>query len=74
MNHGPKKIEIMIAFSMLNNNFNTLTILNASGQTIDHMDIAMQNSYQTKRLKPGIYFINLSNQNQYATTQKLVVQ
>ena len=57
-----------------NNEFNTLTILNAGGQTIEHMDIAMQNSFQTKRLKPGIYFINLSNQNQYTATQKLVVQ
>ena len=56
------------------NEFNTLTISDAGGQTVEQMDIAMQNSFQTKRLKPGIYFINLSNQNQYATTQKLVVQ
>jgi hypothetical protein len=57
-----------------NDEFNTLTILNASGKTVEQMDVAMQNSYQTKRLKPGIYFINLSNQNQYATTKKLVVK
>tara|TARA_B100001287_G_scaffold276630_1_gene288353 strand:+ start:15138 stop:17282 length:2145 start_codon:yes stop_codon:yes gene_type:complete len=56
------------------NDFNTLTILNAGGKTIDYMDIAMQNSFQTERLKPGIYFINLSSQNQYTTTRKLVVQ
>ena len=56
------------------NEFNTLTISDAGGKTLEQMDIAMQNSFQTKRLKPGIYFINLSNQNQYATTQKLVVQ
>ena len=70
----PNPTSELATVTWTNNNFNTLTILNASGQTIDHMDIAMQNSYQTKRLKPGIYFINLSNQNQYATTQKLVVQ
>ncbi len=70
----PNPTSELATVTWTNNNFNTLTILNASGQTIDHMDIAMQNSYQTKRLKPGIYFINLSNQNQYATTQKLVVE
>ncbi len=57
-----------------NDEFNTLTILNASGKTVEQMDVAMQNSFQTKRLKPGIYFINLSTQTQYTATQKLVVQ
>ena len=57
-----------------NNEFNTLTISDAGGQTVEKMDIAMQNSFQTKRLKPGIYFINLSTQTQYTATQKLVVQ
>lgn len=70
----PNPTSELATVTWTNNDFNTLTILDAGGQTIDHMDIAMQNSYRTKRLKPGIYFVNLSNQNQYTTTQKLVVQ
>ena len=70
----PNPASELATVTWTDNEFNTLTILNAGGQTIDHMDIAMQNSYQTKRLKPGIYFINLSNKNQYTATQKLVVQ
>jgi len=70
----PNPASELATVTWTNNEFNTLTILNAGGQTIDHMDIAMQNSFQTKRLKPGIYFINLSTQNQYTATQKLVVQ
>ena len=70
----PNPASELATVTWTNNEFNTLTILNAGGQTIDHMDIAMQNSFQTKRLKPGIYFINLSTQTQYTATKKLVVQ
>lgn len=70
----PNPTSELAMVTWTNNEFNTLTILNAGGQKIEHMDIAMQNSFQTKRLKPGIYFINLFNQNQYTATQKLVVQ
>jgi len=57
-----------------NYEFNTLTILNARGQKIEQMSVSEQNTYQTATLKPGVYFINLSNQNQYTTTKKLVVK
>ena len=60
--------------SWINYEFNTLTILNARGQKIEQMSVSEQNTYQTATLKPGVYFINLSNQNQYTTTKKLVVK
>tara|TARA_B100000900_G_scaffold57917_1_gene43456 strand:+ start:183 stop:392 length:210 start_codon:yes stop_codon:yes gene_type:complete len=47
---------------------------NAHGQKIEQRNVSEQNTYQTSTLKPGVYFINLSNQKQYTTTKKLVVK
>jgi len=48
--------------------------LNARGQKIEQRNVREQNTYQTTTLKPGVYFINLSNPNHYTTTKKLVVK
>lgn len=51
-----------------------LSILNTKGQLLEHKDISMQNTYQTSRLNPGVYFISLSNGSTNGSSQKLVVR
>jgi hypothetical protein len=38
------------------------------------MDVAMVNEYRTNELNPGIYFINLSENQSTVATRKLVVR
>ena len=57
-----------------NDAINTLTIINANGQIVQKADVTMKNTHTVQDLNSGIYFINLSDNNNYATTQKLVVR
>ena len=57
-----------------NDAINTLTIINANGQIVQKADVTMKNTHTVQDLNSGIYFINLADNNNYATTQKLVVR
>lgn len=57
-----------------NDAINTIAILNSNGQIVQEVDVAMKNTYTTKALTSGIYFINLSENNSYVATKKLVVR
>jgi hypothetical protein len=60
--------------SWTNKKLDQLSIINANGQLVEKMDVAMVNEYRTNELNPGIYFINLSENQSTVATRKLVVR
>ena len=57
-----------------NKAINTLTIISANGQMVQKADVTSKSTHTVQDLNSGIYFINLSDNNNFSTTQKLVVR
>lgn len=53
----------------------TVSVLNILGQTVKNIEIINQEAWFTKEnLKPGIYFVQLKNEDQIVETKKIVVE
>ena len=57
-----------------NNEVTKLTVVNANGQVIENADVDLQNNYTTQNLNAGMYFINLTDNNNNTNTKKLIVR
>ena len=57
-----------------NKAINTLTIISANGQMVQKADVTSKSTHTVQDLNSGIYFINLSDNNNFSTTQKLIVR
>lgn len=74
VNVFPNPTANVATVSWTNKKLDQLSIMNANGQLVEKMDVAMMNKYQTNALNPGIYFINLSENQSTVATRKLVVR
>ena len=74
LNVFPNPTANVATVSWTNKKLDQLSIINANGQLVEKMDVAMMNKYQTNALNPGIYFINLSENQSTVATRKLVVR
>jgi len=57
-----------------NNEVTKLTVVNANGQVVENADVDLQNNYTTQNLNAGMYFINLTDNNNNTNTKKLIVR
>ena len=57
-----------------NNEVTKLTVVNANGQVVENADVDLQNNYTTQNLNAGMYFINLTDDNNNTNTKKLIVR
>ena len=57
-----------------NNEVTKLTVVNANGQVVENVDVDLQNNYTTQNLNAGMYFINLTDNNNNTNTKKLIVR
>ena len=57
-----------------NNEVTKLTVVNANGQVVESVDVDLQNNYTTQNLNAGMYFINLTDNNNNTNTKKLIVR
>ncbi len=57
-----------------NNEVTNLTVVNANGQVVENADVDLQNNYTTQNLNAGMYFINLTDNNNNTNTKKLIVR
>ena len=57
-----------------NNEVTKLTVVNANGQVVENADVDLQNNYTTQYLNAGMYFINLTDNNNNTNTKKLIVR
>jgi hypothetical protein len=74
VNVYPNPTANVATVSWTNKKLDQLSIINANGQLVEKMDVAMVNEYRTNELNPGIYFINLSENQSTVATRKLVVR
>ena len=74
VNIYPNPTNTIATVTWSNENLDQLTIVSASGQIVEKMDVAMVTKYETGELNPGIYFINLLENQSSVATRKLVVK
>ena len=74
VNVYPNPTANVATVTWTNKKLDQLSIINANGQLVEKMDVAMMDKYQTNALNPGIYFINLSENQSTVSTRKLVVR
>ena len=53
---------------------NSIVIINTNGQEVQRSAGFAQNSFKTKSLTPGSYFINITDNNNNKTTHRLIVK
>ncbi|MDB3904960.1 S8 family serine peptidase [Crocinitomicaceae bacterium] len=74
LNIYPNPTSDNATISWENKEISTITILNASGQMVNSIEVSYQNSYQTKDLDSGLYVIILTDLNNNTYTGKLIAE